>query len=116
MPVSGRTAANLDEVSEGFLEIVLGFAFADVVGHGGIDLRMGEMLTVATLAATGTASGPLRFHLRAAMNDFGPRQQIVGIVLQTAVFAGAPSSMNALSVTKKPSSLLARSERWGRSW
>ena len=49
-------------------ELVLGFAFADVLARPGIDLCTREMLTVATLMGMGTAPGQLEFHIRAALN------------------------------------------------
>lgn len=59
------------------------------------------MLTVAMLAAMGTASGQLEFHTRAAMNTGVRREEIVEIVLQVSVYAGVPACMNAISAAKK---------------
>ena len=42
-------------------ELILGYSFADIVGRDGIDLKTREMLTVAMLAAMGTAQGQLEF-------------------------------------------------------
>ena len=50
-----KVAKNLDELSDDFAELVLGFAFTDVVSRPGIDLRTREMLTVAALMAMGNA-------------------------------------------------------------
>ena len=44
-----QVAANLDALSPDFAELVLGFAFADVLSRPGIDLCTREMLTVAAL-------------------------------------------------------------------
>ncbi len=96
-----KVERNLDELSEDFLEIVLGFAFADVVGRDGLDLRTREMLTVAMLAAMGTASGQLEFHIRAAMNNGVTQEEIVEIILQVAVYAGVPACINTIAAAKK---------------
>lgn len=96
-----RVQANLDAFSPDAAELVLGYAFADIVGRDGIDLRTREMLTVAMLAAMGTAPGQLEFHVRAALNTGVTRDEIVEIVFQVSVYAGVPACMNAISAAKK---------------
>lgn len=96
-----KVQANLDTFSPDAAELVLGYAFADIVGRDGIDLRTREMLTVAMLAAIGTAPGQLEFHIRAAMNTGVTREEIVEIVLQVSVYAGVPACMNAITEAKK---------------
>ncbi|WP_186393921.1 MULTISPECIES: carboxymuconolactone decarboxylase family protein [unclassified Pannonibacter] len=96
-----RVNANLTDFDRDATEIILGFAFADVVSRPGIDLKTREMLTVAMLASMGTASGQLDFHMRAAMNTGVSRQEIVEIIYQVAVYAGVPAAMNAIASAKK---------------
>lgn len=96
-----RVAENLDTLSDDFLEVVLGFAFADVVSRPGLDLRTREMLTVSALMAMGTAPGQLEFHIRAALNVGVTREEIIEILLQIAVYAGVPACMNGISAAKK---------------
>lgn len=96
-----KVAANLDGLSDDFTELVLGFAFADVVSRPGIDLRVREMLTVAALMAMGNAPGQLEFHIRAALNVGVSREEIIEILLQIAVYAGVPACMNGVSAAKK---------------
>lgn len=95
-----RARANLDAFSPDAVDLVLGFAFADTVGRKGIDLRTCEMLTVAMLAAMGTAPSQLKFHMRAAMNVGVTRKEMVEIVLQVSVYAGVPVCMNAIAAAK----------------
>lgn len=104
---SSRVAANLDALSEDFLEVVLGFAFADVVSRPGIDLRTREMLTVSALMAMGTAPGQLEFHIRAALNTGVTREEIIEILLQIAVYAGVPACMNGVAAAKKAFAAIA---------
>lgn len=96
-----KVAANLDAMSDDFAEIVLGFAFADVVSRPGIDLKTREMLTVAALTAMATAPGQLEFHIRAAMNTGVTREEIVEIMLQMAVYAGVPACMNGVAAARQ---------------
>lgn len=96
-----RVAENLDALSDDFLGIVLGFAFADVVSRPGLDMRTREMLTVSALMAMGTAPGQLEFHIRAALNVGVTREEIVEILLQIAVYAGVPACMNGIAAARK---------------
>ncbi len=88
-------------MSHDFAELVLGFAFTDVLSRPGIDLRTREMLTVAALMAMGTAPEQLEFHIRAAMNVGVSREEIVEILLQIAVYAGVPACMNGVGVARR---------------
>lgn len=87
-------------MGKGFAEIVLGFAFADVVSRPGIDLKTREMLTVAALIAMGTAPGQLEFHIRAALNVGVTREEVAEIMLQMAVYAGVPAFMNGTAAAR----------------
>jgi 4-carboxymuconolactone decarboxylase len=96
----GRVAENLDDFHSEATELLLGFAFTDVVARDGMALKTREMLTVAMLAAMGTAPSQLEFHMRAALNTGVTRGEIVEIVLQVAVYAGVPAAMNAITAAK----------------
>ncbi len=63
------------------------------VSRGDIDLRAREMLTVAMLAAMGTAPIQLKFDIRAALNTGVTREQIAEIALQVAVYAAVPAGI-----------------------
>ncbi len=58
-------------------------------------------MTVAMLAAMGTALAQLEFHMRAAMNAGVSREELVEVVLQVSVYAGVPARMNAIAAAKK---------------
>ena len=98
---SQKVRRNLAAFSPDAPELILGYAFADIVGREGIDLRTREMLTVAMLAAMWTAPGQLEFHMRAALNNGVTQEEIVEIVLQVSVYAGVPACINAVTAAKK---------------
>lgn len=84
---SGRTGFCVAQLSGDSSEVVLTFAFADIVDRPGIDLRTREMLTVTALTAMGTASSQLELHIRAALNVGVTREEIADIIIQMAVNA-----------------------------
>lgn len=96
-----RVQANLDDFTPDAAGLMLGYAFADILVRPAIDLRTREMLTVAMLAAMGTAPGQLEFHIRAAMNTGVTRDEVVEIILQVSVYAGVPAAMNAIGVARQ---------------
>ncbi|MFI0396929.1 carboxymuconolactone decarboxylase family protein [Paracoccus jiaweipingae] len=96
-----RVQANLDDFTPDAAGLMLGYAFADIVSRPAIDLPTREMLTVAMLAAMGTAPGQLEFHIRAAMNTGVTRDEVVEIILQVSVYAGVPAAMNAISAARQ---------------
>lgn len=94
-----RVAASLDALSPELAELVLGFAFADVLARPGINLCTREMLTVATLMGMGTApdssssiSGP--------PSMWGSAGDHHRDLLQVAVYAGVPACMNGISAAR----------------
>lgn len=95
-----RVAAGLDAMGEGFADAVLGWAFADVLTRPALDLATRERLTVAMLAAMGTAPGQLDFHLRVALRVGVSRGELAEIMLQVAVYAGVPACMNGLTAVR----------------
>ena len=95
-----KVAKRLDRLSPDFLELILGFSFADIVARPGIDLKTREMLTVAALMAMGTASSQLEFHIRAALNVGVTREEVIEILLQIAVYAGVPACMNGITAAE----------------
>lgn len=95
-----KVCSNLDSFSKEYVEIVLGLAFADVVARPALDLRTRELLTVAILAAMGTAPDQLAFHIKAAANIGVQRQEILEAILQVSVYAGVPAFINALTAAR----------------
>jgi 4-carboxymuconolactone decarboxylase len=49
----------------------------------------------------GTAQPQLRVHINAALNVGVPREQIVELFMQIAVYAGIPAALNALYLAKE---------------
>ncbi|WP_025732618.1 carboxymuconolactone decarboxylase family protein [Carnimonas nigrificans] len=96
-----KVADNLDALDRDAIELLLGFAFADVVSRPGLSLPCREMLTVAMLAAMGTTPGQLDFHMRAALNTGVSREEIIEIIYQVAVYAGIPAAINAVASARK---------------
>ncbi|WP_230370181.1 carboxymuconolactone decarboxylase family protein [Paludibacterium denitrificans] len=62
--------------------------------RGGIELKTRSLVTCAMLAAMGR-SNELRGHIRGAVNNGASLIEIREVLLQVAVYAGAPAAVEA---------------------
>ncbi len=92
-----RVTGRLAELDADLPKLITDYAFADVVGRPGLDLKTREMLTVAALTAMGTAQGQLEFHMRGALNVGVSKEELLEIIIQMAVYAGIPACMNGIT-------------------
>jgi 4-carboxymuconolactone decarboxylase len=77
------------------------FAYGDVVSRPGLDLRSREIATVAALTALGHARPQLKSHINGALNAGVSTQEVLEVIMQMAVYAGFPASLNGLSAARE---------------
>lgn len=77
------------------------FAYGDVVSRPGLDLRSRELVTVGALTALGNAQPQLKAHIGGALNAGCSPQEIIEVILQMAVYAGFPASLNGISAARE---------------
>jgi len=90
----------LEDIAPELGEFIVDFAYGDVISRKALDLKTRELATVASLAALGNAQPQLKVHIRGALAVGASRQEIVEIVLQTAVYAGFPAAINAANTAR----------------
>lgn len=93
--------ASLADIAPDFGRYLIEFPFGDIYSRSQLDLRSREIATVAALAALGNAAPQLKIHLQAALNVGVSKDEIVEILMQTAVYAGFPAALNGLFVAKE---------------
>lgn len=90
--------SKIAEVAPDFARMAVEFAFGDLYSRDALDLRSREIAAIASLAMLGGSAAPqLRNHVRAARNVGMGDQEIVEILMQSAIYAGLPAALNALS-------------------
>tara|TARA_Y100001970_G_scaffold196477_1_gene238898 strand:+ start:1246 stop:1947 length:702 start_codon:yes stop_codon:yes gene_type:complete len=89
---------DLRQVSESLANYVVEFPFGDIYNRGQIDLRAREIATIAMLAVIGDTEEQLKVHIHAGLNVGLSLAEIEEILIQTAVYAGFPRSINAMKV------------------
>ncbi len=77
-------------------KLVMEFAFNDIYKRPALDLKSREIATIAALTALGNSPQQLKVHIQAAVNVGVKREEIVEIILQMAIYAGFPASINAM--------------------
>ena len=80
-----------------FYRYVAETAFGMIWSRPGLARRDRSLVTVAQLAALGK-TGELRGHLVGALNNGCTKEELVEVLMQTAVYAGVPAANEALGV------------------
>jgi 4-carboxymuconolactone decarboxylase len=80
-----------------FYRYVAASAFGMLWSRPNLAIRDRSLVTVAQLAALGRTD-ELRAHLAGALNVGITREEIVEVLMQTAVYAGVPAANEALKV------------------
>jgi len=93
--------AQLRQFAPEMFEWIVDFAYGDVVSRPALDLRSRELATVAALTALGNAAPQLRAHIDGALNAGCAPREIIEVILQMAVYAGFPASLNGLGVARE---------------
>lgn len=92
--------AGLSDLAPDLGRYIIEFGFGDVYSRPGLDLRTRELATVAALTAMGNARPQLEVHLGAALNVGATTAEIVEVIIQMALYAGFPASLNAIAALR----------------
>ena len=93
---SGPTGAfPAAKLAPDFYRYVAETAFGMIWSRPGLAIRDRSLVTVAQLAALGKTE-ELKAHLRGALNLGISKEELVEVLMQTAVYAGVPAANEAL--------------------
>jgi 4-carboxymuconolactone decarboxylase len=96
-----RVLDSLKDIAPDFARYMIEFPFGDIYSRPGLDLKSREIAVVAALTALGNAAPQLRVHVHGALNVGCSQQEIVEVMMQTAVYAGFPAALNGLFAAKE---------------
>jgi len=74
------------------------FPYGDIYSRDGLALRDREIATIAMLTALGGREPQLRVHIASALNVGLTADELEEIIIQTIIFAGFPTAINALNL------------------
>ena len=92
--------ATVSPVTADFQELITRYAWGRVWTREGLDRRSRSIVTLTALVA-GRHFDELEFHLRAALRNGLSREEIVEVLLQTAVYCGVPAANSAFAVADR---------------
>jgi 3-oxoadipate enol-lactonase/4-carboxymuconolactone decarboxylase len=95
-----RAAAGITDVTRDFQELITRYAWGGVWTRPGLDRRSRSIVTLTALVA-GRHYDELEFHLRAALTNGLTRDEIVEVLLQTAIYCGVPAANSAFAVARE---------------
>lgn len=90
----------LGEALKDLGKLTIEFGYGDVMSRPGMDLPTRELLTIAMLAAMGTAPRQLEMHVQSALHLGMPTATLHELVLQVAAYAGFPAAYNLAAALK----------------
>jgi 4-carboxymuconolactone decarboxylase len=92
--------SRVDATTAEFQEMITKYAWGHIWTRPGIDRRMRSAVTLTALVAHGHLA-ELELHLRAALRNGLSRDEIVEILLQTAIYCGVPAANSAFGVARR---------------
>lgn len=95
-----RATAGITDVTRDFQEFITAYAWGGIWTRPGLDRRSRSIVTLTALVA-GRHFEELEFHLRAALRNGLTREEVVEVLLQTAVYCGVPAANSAFAVARQ---------------
>ncbi|MDO8605906.1 MAG: 4-carboxymuconolactone decarboxylase [Phaeospirillum sp.] len=95
-----RVAANLDDATRPFQDLITRYGWGEVWSRPGLDRRTRSMLTLAMLTALNRPAA-IKLHLRGALNNGVTEAEIVEVLLQAAIYCGAPAAEESLRLARE---------------
>ena len=81
-------------------ELVTKYCWGNVWSRPGLDRKTRSLINVAMLTALNRPH-EVKLHLRGALNNGCSKNDIMEVLLQTAIYCGVPAAMDSLRVAKE---------------
>ena len=91
----------LAEVSPDMARFTVEYPYGDVLSRPGLDLRLRQICTVATLIAQGSVQPQLKFHMEGLLNVGGQPQDLVEILFLSTAILGFPAAIDAIGIVRQ---------------
>jgi 4-carboxymuconolactone decarboxylase len=90
----------LGDIAPDFARLIIEFPYGDIYSRPGLSPKERQIATIASLVTLGNAPTALKAHIQGSLNVGCTRDEIVEVIMQTAIYAGFPAALNALLVAK----------------
>ncbi|HEY1480690.1 MAG TPA: 4-carboxymuconolactone decarboxylase [Gaiellales bacterium] len=88
------------EVTSDFQDLITRYAWGDIWARPGLDRRTRSAITLTALIALGHER-ELAMHVRAALRNGLTREEIVEVLLQSAIYCGVPAANTAFAIAQR---------------
>ena len=95
-----RASAGITDITRDFQELITRYAWGSVWTRPGL-ARRDRSIAVLTALVAGRHFEELEFHLRAALRNGLSREEIVEVLLQSAIYIGVPAANTAFGVAAR---------------
>src|SRR3954469_5218105 len=95
-----KSFAAADDFNRPMQELVTEYCWGAVWGREGLSKKTRSMLNLAMLCALNRPH-ELRMHLRGALRNGVSREEIMEVLLQTAIYCGVPAAVDAFRNAKE---------------
>jgi 3-oxoadipate enol-lactonase/4-carboxymuconolactone decarboxylase len=95
-----RATAAATDVTRDFQELVTTYAWGGIWTRPGL-ARRDRSIAVLTALVAGRHFEELEFHLRAALTNGLTKDEIVEVLLQSAIYCGVPAANSAFAVANR---------------
>jgi 4-carboxymuconolactone decarboxylase len=89
-----RSLQNRNPFNEEFQDLITRYAWGEIWTRPGLSRHTRSLIVIATTVALNRTE-ELRLHLRAAVNNGVTRDEIKEVLLQMAIYCGAPAANSA---------------------
>jgi 4-carboxymuconolactone decarboxylase len=93
--------ATFDPINPDITKYIIEFGYGDIYARGILPIRDRQVVTIAALAAKGTAPSQLRFHIGGGLRVGLSEAEIVEIMLLVSQYAGFPAALNGILATRE---------------
>lgn len=92
--------ASTTPLTSDFQDLITRYAWGDIWSRPGLDRRMRSVAVISSLIAHGHHE-ELAMHLRAALRNGLTRDEIVEVILQSAIYSGVPAANTAFRIARE---------------
>ena len=90
-----RSIAAADDVSAPLQKLITEWCWGEVWSRPGLERRLRSVLNLGMTMAL-NRQAEFKLHLRGALNNGVTKEEIIEIILQGAIYCGAPASLDAM--------------------
>ena len=91
--------AKADELSRPLQDLVTEYCWGEIWTRPGLPRQMRSLINLAMLTALNRPH-EVRLHVRGALNNGCSREEIMEVLLQTAIYCGVPAAIDSVRIAR----------------